>query len=249
MDPASAKKFMSVGGNDSVLATRSRVRAVAAATIEPMGSKVGATARREHLVKVVVELNQSDAKNADRTEVAAMASRALVAYAPKAGEVDRRTTQDVTSTRRSKTGVMSSVVIAVEASVVWTGRPTAASVDALSATLLREGYRVVVRERRECRQAACATEAIVEWNQLEEVPLGWCNNQICGLHCFKSCGNCKSVYLCTALNAAGKAPSVYCAVCEAVLIEWGASKVWTAELVTRGGDAVAARHRLGRAGD
>ena len=35
-------------------------------------------------------------------------------------------------------------------------------------------------------------------------------------------------------NVSGQATAVHCEVCGGVLVEWGASKVWTAELVRRG---------------
>jgi len=241
-NPAVAKKLFSVGGSETILPTKSRVRATAAATIEPMGARDGATSRREHLIKILIELNQSDAKHADKAQVTATTRRALAAYAPKAGDVDRREVREV-STTQGKPGVSTSVVVAVEGTVVWPGRPTVASIEALSATLLEEGYRIVVRERRECIQSKCTTEALLAWNQLEEIPMGWCSNVVCGRHSYKSCTNCKSVYLCTSMNAAGQAPSVHCQVCGAVLMEWGSSKIWEAELVTRGEGAVAARSR------
>ena len=34
-------------------------------------------------------------------------------------------------------------------------------------------------------------------------------------------------------NAAGQAPAVHCEVCGQVLIEWGSSKVWIAQLVAK----------------
>ena len=37
----------------------------------------------------------------------------------------------------------------------------------------------------------------------------------------------------TSANAGGQAPSIHCEVCKAILVEWGGTKVWTAELVTR----------------
>jgi hypothetical protein len=84
---------------------------------------------------------------------------------------------------------------------------------------------------------------MVEWNVAEEVPIGWLSNIVCGRHSYKSCGKCQSSYLCTATNAAGQASSVYCTVCDAVLIEWGSSKVWEAQLIARGEGAVAARSK------
>jgi hypothetical protein len=240
-DAAASKKLFSVGGSDAIQATRSRVRATAAATVEPIGVRDG-TSRREHLIKVVVELNQADASS-NKAEVIATTRQALAAYGPKAGEPDKRETREVSATRRSKAGVTTNVVVAIEGTVVWPGRPSAASIDALSATLLEEGYRVAVRERRECLQTTCTSEAMVEWNEAEEVPTGWISSIVCGRHTYKSCGKCQSSYLCTATNAAGQASSVYCTVCDAVLIEWGSSKVWEAQLVARGEGAVAARNR------
>jgi hypothetical protein len=35
-------------------------------------------------------------------------------------------------------------------------------------------------------------------------------------------------------NASGQAPSIHCEVCGMILVEWGGTKVWTVELVTRG---------------
>jgi hypothetical protein len=240
--PAASKKLFSVGGSDAIQATRSRVRATAAATVEPTGARDGSS-RREHVIKLVVELDQADAKDGNKAEVIATTRQALAGYAPRTGEADRRETREIGSTRRSKTGAVSTVVVAIEGSAVWHGRPSAASIDALSSTLLRDGYRVAVRERRECAQLRCTTDAMVEWNENDEVPPGWLSSSVCGRHTFKSCGDCGSSYLCTATNAAGQAPSVYCTVCDAVLIEWGSSKVWDAQLVARGERAVAARNR------
>jgi hypothetical protein len=241
-EPVASKKLFSVGGNDAIQATRSRVRATAAATVEPIGARDG-TSRREHLIKVVVELNQADAKTSNKAEVIATTLQAMAAYGPKAGEPDRRETREVSATRRNKSGATTTAVVAIEGKVVWPGRPSAASIDALSSALLEEGYRVAVRERRECLHASCTSEAMVEWNETDEVPDGWISGIVCGRHTYKSCGNCQSTYLCTATNAAGQASSVYCTVCDAVLIEWGSSKVWDAQLVARGEGAVAARNR------
>jgi hypothetical protein len=75
---------------------------------------------------------------------------------------------------------------------------------------------------------------MVGWNRSSDVPPTWYSQRICGKHNYRTCTKCKSVYVLTSTNAAGQAPSVHCEVCGAVIIEWGSSKVWKAELVTRG---------------
>jgi hypothetical protein len=38
----------------------------------------------------------------------------------------------------------------------------------------------------------------------------------------------------TSTNSDGQAPSVHCTVCGAIMVEWGSSKLWVLELMTRG---------------
>jgi hypothetical protein len=244
--PIGVKKLFSVGGSESIQPTRARVRATAQATVEPSGPRTPG-AKREHTVTVVVELDQADAAR-DQAQVTAIARDALAAYAPRAGDADRRAVREVGTTRRGKNGTTTTVISAIEAQVVWPARPSAASVEALGNALYEHGYRVTVRERRECASERCTVDTMVEWNHLAEVPTGWTSNTVCGRHGYKVCTSCQSQYLCTATNAAGQAPSVYCTVCDAVLIEWGSSKVWEAQLVARGEGAVAARGRRRPAG-
>jgi hypothetical protein len=241
METTVKKKLTTLSGREPAGARR--VRAIAAATVEPQGERGTPAARREHLVKVVIELHQADVAQGGQGEVSAAARRALAPFAPKAGETDRRACRELSTSRRSANGAMSAVVSAIEGTIVWPGRPSASAMDAVTSSLLKDGYRVVVRERRDCAQSTCATEAMVEWNHPDEHPMGWLDPNVCGRHTTKSCPACQSVFLCTAENAAGQAPAVYCTVCNAVLIEWGASKRWSAELLTRGPGAVSARLR------
>ncbi len=118
--------------------------------------------------------------------------------------------------------------------MICPGRPGDDSVQRFRAALSAEGYRVSVRETRECGEPACTTDAIVDWDRRSQVPSGWYTNLTCGRHNFRTCSKCKSLYVMTSTNSVGQAPSLHCGVCGEILIEWGSSKVWEAELVTKG---------------
>jgi hypothetical protein len=207
-------------------------RPTATATIDPMGHR--GAGERDHSIKVLIGLNASDPRYADKGQAAATARRSLDAYSPRDGERDRRTFREVTHSRKGKAGTFTTVVVAVEGSAVWTGRPADETVEILRASLVAEGYRVTLRERRECVEPACSTDAMVDWGQTNLVPSGWFSNEICGGHNYRRCAKCHSIFVLTATNAAGQAPSVHCEVCGLVLVEWGSSKIWDAVLVTRG---------------
>jgi len=125
--------------------------------------------------------------------------------------------------------------VGVEGSAPWSGRPGDDSVESLRDALLGEGYRVTVRERRGCAEPECKAGAIVDWFESSEVPVGWHSNLICGGHNYRTCPKCKSVYALSSTNSVGAAPSVHCEVCGRIIIEWGSSKIWSAQLVTRAG--------------
>jgi hypothetical protein len=209
---------------------------IAAATVELRGSRT--TAPRDHLVKVLIELRAADGKQADELHLMSVAHKALAGFAPAGDEPDRRRFEEISArTIPSKTVPAKPVkpgVIAVEASVTWPGRPGDGAIQELRAALAAEGYRVTVRETRECSEHDCASDAMVEWNRPLQVPAGWYSSLVCGKHDYKTCGRCKSIYLMTSTNAAGQAPSLRCEVCGLLIIEWGSTKLWSAQLVTRG---------------
>lgn len=183
----------------------------ATATIVPMGPR--ATAPRDHLIEVIVD---SSDKKADTSSVAGVARLSLDAFPPSPGWPDRRRFDGA------------------QASVVCFGRPADASVEELRRALAEAGCRVILRETRECAEPSCATETMMEWNRPSLVPRGWFTSGICGRHDYRACPGCKSVYTFTSTNCGDHAPSVHCQVCGSVMIEWGSSKVWEAQLVTRG---------------
>jgi hypothetical protein len=192
------------------------------ATVDPVGPR-GAPGR-EHMIKIVLELGGTDAEQLDRDHVVARARRVL----------DACETRDVLASRRGKAGAVTTSVVAVEGHAVVSGRPGDAAIESLRAALLADGYRVSVRERRECSEPVCSTDALVAWNDAEHVPIGWFSSATCGRHSLRRCAGCASVYRLSSTNAAGQAPSVHCEVCGMVLVEWGGSKIWTAQLISRG---------------
>jgi len=205
---------------------------IATATIEPMGSRT--TQPRSHLIKLVLSFSPLAPRFAEKGHVAGVARKALAGFSPASGEPDRRAFGDVSVASRGKAGVIGSVVVGVEGTAIWRERPDDAAVEQLQTALVEEGYRVVVRAKRECAEGGCLSAAMVEWDRPSTVPSGWYSGLICGGHNYRTCAACKSVFVFTSVNSPGQAPSVACEVCGAVLVEWGGSKLWDVELITRG---------------
>jgi hypothetical protein len=189
---------------------------------------------RDHRITITIPLDAStgDARHGERVAVKDVARRSLGACFP-AVPSERLDVRELTHGRRSVADSPRPVV-GVEASGVASGRPTPEAVDRLRAILIEQGYGVALRERRECTEASCAAEAPVDWNRPDHVPSGWFSALICGRHDYRACRKCRSIYRLTSTNAAGQAPSVHCEICGAVLVEWGSSKVWDAQLVKDG---------------
>jgi hypothetical protein len=189
----------------------------------------------EHAIRVALKLSAAGARHGDREHVAAIARRALTSLASAGGEPAPPRITDVTVTRKEGRSVpAATIVVAVEGHVDWPGRPDDDAVDDLRGILSDEGYRVEVRERRACGEPGCHVEATLGWNHPAEVPSGWHSATICGGHNYRTCAGCNSRYVLTSTNSVGQAPSVHCEVCGQVIVEWGSSKVWTAQLVSRG---------------
>jgi hypothetical protein len=204
----------------------------ATATIEPVGRRTQEP--RDHSIKVMLEFSAAAAKYADRGHVTDVARRALGGFSPTDGEADRREVGEPSAPSETVRLGTSSSGDGVEASVIWRGRPGDELMETLRAGLLSDGYRVVLRERRECVKPGCAMHAVVDWNQPTSVPKGWYSNVVCGKHNYRECSGCKSLYVMTSVNSSGRAPSVHCEVCGVILIEWGGSKIWSAELEPEG---------------
>jgi hypothetical protein len=206
-------------------------RPSATLSLEPTGSR--SLTPRQHSLKVTLRLNRSDTRFADQSQVANVVRRVLAILPPTDGAINERTFGDVreTSAGRKSGGV--SVVVALEGSVTCPDRPADVIVESLREALLSEGYQVLVRERLECAELGCKTDVIIDWGQAAQVPRNWYSNRVCGGHNYRTCRRCGSIFAMSCTNAVGPAPSVHCEVCGLVLVEWGSSKIWSAELVTR----------------
>ena len=211
----------------SVPATTPRARPIAHLTVEPQGKR--AKASRDHLVKLILTFSPIEPRFADKLYLAEVARRGIEGFPPPDGGPERRRLVDLLHA-----GKGGPVVIGVEASVLWPGRPEDERVAGLRSALAADGYNLQVREVRECTQSECLAEASVEWDRPSQVPAGWYSSTVCGRHDYRSCSACQSIYLMTSTSAMGQAPSVTCEVCGLVIVGWGGSKIWNAELVTKG---------------
>jgi hypothetical protein len=191
----------------------------ATVTIEPRGPK--STERRQYQVRFTLEVDGLPAS--ERPLVLDVAKIALEPLAATAGS-------------ESHYGELSikTKATAIEARIAVSDSPSESAIQHLRATLSASGFVVTVTAQRECDE--CMASVMVPWHQAASAPPGWHSSSICGKHQYKSCASCGSVYLMSSSNAGGPAPSLKCTVCDAVMIEWGGTKLWFAELVSRTGD-------------
>lgn len=188
-------------------------------TIEPRGPK--STAKRQYQVRFTLEVDGLPA-----------------AEKPIAMDIAKLAMQPLSETEGSESHfgelAIKTKSTAIEARVAVAEPPSESAIQHLRATLSAAGFAVGITEARECDE--CLAMVMVPWNQAGAPPPGWHSNAICGKHDYKRCASCGSVYLMSSSNAGGPAPSLKCTVCDAVMIEWGGTKLWFAELVSRGGD-------------
>ena len=190
----------------------------ATVTIEPRGPK--SEERRQYQIRFTLEVDGLPAS--DKPHVLEIAKAALEPLAATDGS-------------ECHFGELSikTKATAIEARVAVAEPPSENAIQHLRATLSTAGFVVTITEARECDE--CMALVMVPWNQVAPPP-GWHSSSICGKHQYKSCASCCSVYLMSSTNAGGPAPSLKCTVCDAVMIEWGGTKLWFAELVSRPAD-------------
>jgi hypothetical protein len=192
------------------------------ATVEPSGPKT-TSGRREHVLQLRLELSAADVKRGGSTHVTSVAHSALTGFVAK-GEACAFA--DVPS---KKPG---GKITAIEGTLALCERPSDGAIEHLCSTLRIAGYGVTIRETRECDQSGCASTVAIGWNRSSGIPSGWYDRTICGKHAYKRCVGCQSTYAMTSTNATGPAPSLHCEVCGTILVEWGGTKLWNAELVS-----------------
>jgi hypothetical protein len=192
---------------------------MATATIEPVAARTAAP--RAHAVRLLLPLSSFAPGLAARPEVRALAAAALRAL----DEGSAPTYFDVMAREK---------VVAIEAVLAMANGPSPGAVERMRQALADAGYRVTVRAVRECSDDGCATTMTADPARSDVVPSGWHSATVCGKHGYRSCSGCDSLYVMSSANTSGPAAAVHCEVCATVLVEWGASKAWTAELVARG---------------
>jgi hypothetical protein len=205
----------------------------ATVTLEPRGPR--GDGEREHVVRVSIKLREGDGSRGDARHVAEVTRAAL---APFVHDIDRRTIDEVCS---KPVGKIPAKVMSIEGAVIERELPADDLLDRAVAVLIQEGYSVAVMETRECREATCLSSVVMSRSQRATIPRTWHATDVCGRHHYKVCASCNSTYLMSSSNAAGQAESLHCEVCGVIMIEWGGSKVWSAELVTRGATVAAAK--------
>ena len=185
--------------------------------IEPRGG--GQDGVRQHVVELALALRDGD----DKPRAVALVEEALAAFTSAPGT--RANIGEIIVKAGAKTsGIAGGIVLA--------GPPDEAAISALRATLAAAGFSVSVEELRSCSQ--CTATVMAAWSRPAPTPPGWHDPIICGKHHYKRCGSCNSVYVMSCDNVSGPAPSLHCVVCSAVLVEWGGTKRWYAELVSSG---------------
>ncbi len=121
----------------------------------------------------------------------------------------------------------------VEGVVLCADWPARARIADIRTALLEHGYEVTVEQRLACAEPGCTAEAELPWAHTERRPRDWYSERICGRHNYRACAGCGSVFRLVSVNASGPAPSLPCPICQVLLVEWGGTKRWEAELVRR----------------
>ena len=194
----------------------------ASATIEPVGPRTRKP--RRHAVRVILRFTGFEPKFADRSWVLGTAESALAAVSPSIAH-EAPTFGDVLG--------KTSNVLGIEGVMVCADKPEGLLIDQIRQVLVAAGYSVAAREVRECSESDCTTTALVDCARPTAVPGGWHSADVCGRHGYKPCAVCGSTYVMSCSNATSAAPSVHCEVCGEILVEWGGTKLWTANLVRR----------------
>jgi hypothetical protein len=189
------------------------------AMIEPSGPKTNG--RCAHVLHLRLEMSAADIKRGGTAYVTSLAREALTGFVD-GGEC---TFAEVPA---KKPG---GKITAIEGTLALSARPGDDAFGHLSATLRVAGYNVTIQETRECEEAGCSSRVAIAWNRPSSIPSGWYDRTICGKHGYKRCSGCSSTYAMSSSNASGQAPSLHCEICGTILVEWGGTKVWVAELV------------------
>lgn len=195
----------------------------ASAIIEPFGPRTRKP--RQHTLRVVLRFTGIEPKFADRSWVLGIAQSAMDGASAQLDH-EAPTFGDVL-------GKMEGAVLGIEGAMICADKPDAPSIDQLRRVLSAAGYTVAARELRECDEGGCTSTVVADCARSLEAPTGWFDTHVCGRHGYKRCAICGSTYVMSCENTTTAAPSVHCDVCGEILVEWGSTKWWKAELVRR----------------
>lgn len=181
--------------------------------VEPTGPRRAVP--RDHAIHVRLSLVGVDGRHSDRDHVADLARQALAALQLGAGEAHRPYVTELSGAVRATLAgaIPIRLVVGVEGTSVCKGRPTAEAMVRLHGVLVDQGYRVAVREKRECEARGCTACSTMNWGLGSDVPASWHTSAVCGAHDHRTCERCGSTHASSSVNAAGQAPSVHCEVC------------------------------------
>lgn len=197
--------------------------------VEPTRAESGAA--RGYLITLELELREAVATS---TAEALSRVREIAAGAMGGVHSSTSTTEDPVardSAAPQATGVAGTVTVVTSAACG--GWPASTTIAGIRAELMRHGYEVTTIERRGCAEPGCSSEHLVSPGRRDERVQDWFSAEICGRHDYRICPHCASLLRLTSTSAAGPAPTVNCPVCQVRLVEWGGSKLWQVELVTR----------------
>ncbi len=208
------------------------VRPTALLRVGPIGSLERSP--RDYLIALEITLGRGESVEEELTRIGALAASSLRGVSPKGTASDGPVVRNLRSASfRGKDGAMHSSIWAVEAEVLCAGWPADDAIAAIRNELSAAGYLVTTEERRACAEVGCNEDAPVKSSRRDVRPQGWFNESVCGRHNFRACTSCHTVFRLVSESANGPAPSLHCSHCGVVMIEWGGTKVWEAQLVTK----------------
>jgi hypothetical protein len=207
--------------------------AVVASTASLRVEPTGPASRNPRDYLVTLELRPSVPTAESVASAQALAAGVLSGLSSDAAATAQPTVHELRG-RPARDPAAPTQVSGAEGAVVCADWPARAMTTRIVLQLIENGYVVSSAARRACAEPGCTAEVALPWSHRDERPRDWYTERICGRHNYRACVGCGSVFRLVSSNATGPAPSVPCPICQVLLVEWGGTKHWEAELVSRG---------------